>query len=267
MREIYDVITKQTISLEKDIKKIGSSLGVDYTALCHLLSKKQLHAFGRYILPENKDKIFTLVDYDSNIEYDCIANKTIFLYFNLPINKNEIKYIYELRRKRQAISSICNRLFYLKGSEKIFKKRGGIKNISQKVIAEQNEKQLKIKLKNSIMGRIHSALKSKKLKKLNRTEQMIGCSIDFLKGYIENQFSKNMNWNNKGDWHLDHIIPVNLFNLENEIELQKCFHYTNLRPLWATTEIAIKYGETKEYIGNLNRERYNENNLPLEQET
>ena len=31
---------------------------------------------------------------------------------------------------------------------------------------------------------------------------------------------------------LDHIKPVSSFNLNNEDELQECFNYKNLQPLW-----------------------------------
>ena len=64
---------------------------------------------------------------------------------------------------------------------------------------------------------------------------LIGCSIDFLKSYIESLFKEGMNWDNwtKDGWHLDHIIPCSSFDLSNEEERRKCFHYSNLRPLWA----------------------------------
>lgn len=38
---------------------------------------------------------------------------------------------------------------------------------------------------------------------------------------------------NYGQWHVDHIIPCDSFDLF-DVEQQKiCFHYTNLQPLWA----------------------------------
>lgn len=64
---------------------------------------------------------------------------------------------------------------------------------------------------------------------------LIGCSISELKGYLENLFSDGMSWDNRGmyGWHIDHVKPCASFDLTNEEEVKKCFHYTNLQPLWA----------------------------------
>lgn len=35
-------------------------------------------------------------------------------------------------------------------------------------------------------------------------------------------------------WHVDHIIPCAAFDLTKPAEQAKCFHYSNLQPLWAT---------------------------------
>jgi len=47
-----------------------------------------------------------------------------------------------------------------------------------------------------------------------------------------------MTWENHGEWHIDHIKPCSLFNLLNEDEQKKCFHYTNLQPLWASENLS-----------------------------
>lgn len=65
-------------------------------------------------------------------------------------------------------------------------------------------------------------------------EDLVGCSLPELKQHLENQFKENMDWSNWGikGWHIDHIKPCSSFNLLDESEQKKCFHYTNLQPLW-----------------------------------
>lgn len=103
--------------------------------------------------------------------------------------------------------------------------------------------------------RIKNAFSVRDVKKLAKTEELLGCTIDFFKNHIEKLFTPNMSWDilNTGIINLDHIIPISSFNLLIREEQLKCFHYTNYQPLWATTRIAIERGEPKGYIGNFNK--------------
>ena len=67
------------------------------------------------------------------------------------------------------------------------------------------------------------------------TLELIGCSRADLLIYLESKFKTGMMWANYGKtgWHIDHIIPCSAFDLSRPEEQQKCFHYTNLQPLWA----------------------------------
>jgi hypothetical protein len=60
----------------------------------------------------------------------------------------------------------------------------------------------------------------------------------FLKGYLAGKFKDGMTWENHGEWHIDHIKPCASFNLLDEGEQKKCFHYTNLQPLWASENLS-----------------------------
>ena len=63
--------------------------------------------------------------------------------------------------------------------------------------------------------------------------KLVGCSIEKLKQHLESQFKEGMTFSNYGKWHIDHIRPCTSFDLSKLDEQYKCFHYTNLQPLWA----------------------------------
>jgi transcription elongation factor Elf1 len=89
------------------------------------------------------------------------------------------------------------------------------------------------KLTKTLRSRLNSALRRKKTAKNDRTMDLIGASAAHVKGYLEAKFTEGMTWKNHGAWHIDHIKPCCSFDLTNPEEQKKCFHYTNLQPLWA----------------------------------
>jgi hypothetical protein len=94
------------------------------------------------------------------------------------------------------------------------------------------------KLLKTLRTRLGSALKNQNAIKSNNTMELIGCSISFLRGYLEAKFTEGMSWDNHGEWHIDHIKPCASFNLLDDEEQQKCFHYKNLQPLWAQENLS-----------------------------
>jgi len=64
------------------------------------------------------------------------------------------------------------------------------------------------------------------------TLTLLGCSLEQLKLHLESQFTRGMAWHNYGRvWHIDHKEPCASFDLSRPEEQQRCFHYSNLRPL------------------------------------
>ena len=68
---------------------------------------------------------------------------------------------------------------------------------------------------------------------------LVGYSFDELKAHLERQFVGGMSWENMGEWHIDHIVPLSSFEITgpDDPELRRAWALTNLRPLWADENI------------------------------
>lgn len=88
------------------------------------------------------------------------------------------------------------------------------------------------KLKKNLRSRLRIALKG--IAKSNTTEKLLGCTIQYFQEHIQKQFIDGMSWDNYGrkGWHVDHKKPCAEFDLRITEEQNKCFHYSNLQPLW-----------------------------------
>ena len=100
------------------------------------------------------------------------------------------------------------------------------------------ETDISFRLRHILRVRVAAALRARKTDrrlKTRRTMELIGCRIDELIHHIEFQFKDGMTWENHGNkgWHIDHILPCAIFDLSDPEQQRKCFHYTNLQPLWA----------------------------------
>lgn len=67
--------------------------------------------------------------------------------------------------------------------------------------------------------------------------RLVGCSSSELEAHIQSLFLPGMSWENRSLWHIDHIRPCAAFDLSDPAQQAKCFHYTNLQPLWAKDNI------------------------------
>jgi len=105
---------------------------------------------------------------------------------------------------------------------------------------ERSKTDIQFKLAKILRHRLCISL-DKKNKKVGSAVRDLGCSIDFLRQYLESLFQPGMTWENHGQgkdkWHIDHIYPLSKFDLTDREQLLKACHYTNLQPLWAIDNI------------------------------
>lgn len=96
---------------------------------------------------------------------------------------------------------------------------------------------IKFRITTSLRTRINKVLKIQNAKKCNTSMDLIGCTPNFLKEYLQAKFKDGMTWENYGEWHIDHIKCCVSFDLTKEEEQRKCFNYQNLQPLWASENL------------------------------
>ena len=77
---------------------------------------------------------------------------------------------------------------------------------------------------------------TKNYKKQSKTETLLGCTIPEFRDHLEKQFQPGMSFENHGEWHIDHRIP--LASAKSQSEIEKLCHYTNLQPLWAKDNLS-----------------------------
>jgi hypothetical protein len=82
-----------------------------------------------------------------------------------------------------------------------------------------------------LRARINAAYKG--TLKPKTTERLIGCSFEEFCQYLESQFKVGMTWENRRQWHIDHIKPLSSFDLSDPEQYKIAFHWTNCQPLWA----------------------------------
>lgn len=168
-------------------------------------------------------------------------------YYNL--YKKEWKKVhmqyYEINKQQILIQK---RNYYNDNKEKILAKNKKYNGKNKEKIRYQKTKYMQFKLKTDIRYKIKGSLRSRinlalrgNSKSLS-TMMLIGCEIDYLMYHIQEQFKSGMTWNNYGkglngkglqEWSIDHKIPCARFDLSKPEEQLKCFHFTNLQPLWA----------------------------------
>jgi tRNA U34 5-carboxymethylaminomethyl modifying GTPase MnmE/TrmE len=142
------------------------------------------------------------------------------------------------------------RLYYIANREKLINEAKEYRKTNKKKLSIYWKNKLDTdviyKFKTNVRNLIKNSLKNKGFKKLTRSEQILGCTFEEFKTYLESKFEPWMTWENRGlyngelnyGWDIDHIIPLNTATCEADII--RLNHYTNLQPLCSYTNRIIK---------------------------
>ena len=93
----------------------------------------------------------------------------------------------------------------------------------------------KIRLSEAVSAGIAYSLSNGSGKNGSHWEELVGYTVQELMQHLEQRFQPGMSWANYGGWHIDHKIPISVFNFTKpeDIAFGRCWGLPNLQPLWA----------------------------------
>ena len=133
---------------------------------------------------------------------------------------------------------IKKRNYYNEKHDKIIKYRNDNKDKISEYFRRRRDSDLNYKLACNLRTRTSLAFKSQNVRKTKKTFDLLGCSQSFFKGWIIHQLYGNMTLEIYGSvWQIGHCLAVASFNLLDEKQMEKCFNWINLRPMYVKDNI------------------------------
>lgn len=139
-------------------------------------------------------------------------------------NGDPNNFLYDTQHEDTCSVWKCDGVYYARGVCK--------KHYDHRRVRNNFQRRLAVNLR----IRLHHAVK--RGQKAGSAVGDLGCSIAAFKLYIENQFESKMTWDNYGEWHLDHIIPLASFDLTERQQFLEACNWLNYQPLWANDNIS-----------------------------
>lgn len=139
------------------------------------------------------------------------------------------------------------RAYYIENAERI-KKSSAEYYLNNKDLVNKNRSERRkilratnpeFYIKERISCLIRIGIKRRSATKRGSVWGKLGYSAMDLKLHLESKFLPGMSWENRDEWHIDHIIPQSYFRFTNteDEEFKQCWSIDNLRPLWAADNI------------------------------
>lgn len=162
-------------------------------------------------------------------------------------NENRDRLVADMRERRKADPEAVrqyHRAYYKANTEKrraYFRKwrENNRDRYLEGALAAHHRRYLdpKMRLESSIRAGVQKCLRGER--KSARTFALLGYSRQELAEHLERQFAPGMTWENYGQWHVDHIVPLSSFNYAgpDDPAFRQAWCLTNLRPLWAADNL------------------------------
>ena len=162
-------------------------------------------------------------------------------YFEVTFYTNQVvEFLKEIFGKNLEFLSEYNKNKLYEINKKIEKNKEEFNKKNSIRAKTKRKNNLQTRLVRACRKRLWDAFKKRGLSKSrdDHTMDLVGCSGSELEEYLVAKFKPGMTCDNYGKWHIDHIKPLSLFNLNDPEQLRMACHYTNLQPLWAEENLS-----------------------------
>jgi len=244
MEKICDVCGKKFIAIgnkKRCSKECIIIKGREKNRRWAVINKEKIKEYYKKYRLENKEKIK-----EHRKKYNLESKEKIKEKIKEKFKEHRRKYYLENKEKfKEKFKE-----HYLKNKEriKVYQRKYHNENYKDKFRvylknykSKKRKNDVNFKLIENLRNRIRYIIKFEP--KQSKTLEYLGCSAGQLREHLKKQFITGMTLDNYGrgigKWSIDHVIPCEVFgiykekNLEKrEEKLKKCFHYTNLQPLW-----------------------------------
>jgi len=192
-----------------------------YCRACDLLSnkiyrlihKEEILIRGREYYKTHREE---RLQYEKDHKTEADARKSKYILNNPERRLEQSRNYYH--RNKDKIKEYCK-----KNSDKINSKR-----------RLYNATHPQARIAHNLRTRINAVIRGKSSG--GRLNLLLGCDMDFYKNYLESMFEDGMTWANYGSgigkWCIDHIKPLESFNLEDGEQQKQAFHWSNSKPMW-----------------------------------
>ena len=145
------------------------------------------------------------------------------------------------RKNKEKVRAIRKKHYYDNPEQYKFRRENG-KQRKNELERIREKTDICFKLNKRIRVNMNHSLKHNGKKNGRHWETLVEYTVGDLKKHLERKFVNGMTWDNYGEWHIDHVIPISAFNFTDpsHTDFKRCWSLKNLQPLWAFDNISKK---------------------------